>query len=98
MLRPKLFFTACIYLLFITSPCAGSLMQDMSGHPVSLSDLRGKWVFINYWASWCHTCIDEIPELNRFYEQNKNIALFAVNYDALQLDMQQKLIKQLDIR
>ena len=98
MIILKPFLAACIYLLFITSTHAGSELQDMSGNQISLSDLRGKWVLINYWASWCRTCVDEIPELNRFYEENKNIALFAVNYDAIPFDTQQKLIKQLDIR
>lgn len=95
---PKLFFTICIYLLCVTATHAGSMLQDMDGHQVSLSSLRGKWVLINYWASWCQTCIDEIPELNRFYADNKNIALFAVNYDALSLHMQQQLITQFNIR
>ena len=78
----------------------GAVLQDMSGQKISFSDLQGKWVLINYWASWCQTCIDEIPVLNNFYEKNKNnnVALFAVNYDALPIDMQQKLIKQFDIR
>lgn len=96
----KALLITCLYLFFMTSAKAENMLQDMSGHKISFSELKGKWVLINYWASWCHSCIDEIPELNRFYEKNKlkNVALFAVNYDAIPLHMQQKLIKQLDIR
>ena len=96
----KLFLTACIYLISVTFAQAEGLLQGINGQDISLSELRGKWVFINYWASWCHSCIDEIPELNRFYEDNRNnnIALFAVNYEMLPLDIQQQLIKKLDIR
>ncbi len=95
----KLFFTACIYLFFSASAYAGGILHDLTGRDISFSDLQGKWVFINYWASWCRPCVEEIPELNRFYEENKNnnIALFAVNYDALPPDMQEKLIKKLGI-
>ena len=96
----KLFLTACIYLVSVAFAQAEGLLQGINGQDISLSELRGKWVFINYWASWCHSCIDEIPELNRFYEDNRNnnIALFAVNYEMLPLDIQQQLIKKLDIR
>lgn len=96
----KLFLTACIYFVSVAFAQAEGLLQGINGQDISLSELRGKWVFINYWASWCHSCIDEIPELNRFYEDNRNnnIALFAVNYEMLPLDIQQQLIKKLDIR
>lgn len=97
------FINALIILLasFCFGPAnAGTVLQDMSGQKISFSDLQGKWVLINYWASWCQPCIDEISELNHFYEKNKknNVALFAVNYEALPVDMQQQLIKQFDIK
>ena len=88
-----------ITLFFANISFAGTMLQDMSGQNILFSDLAGKWVLINYWASWCKSCIDEIPVLNDFYENNKNnnIALFAVNYDAIPLYSQQKLIKKFDI-
>ena len=98
LLKP--FFTAGICLFFAACATAGSLLQEMSGHEFSWSDLQGKWVLVNYWASWCRICLDEIPELNHFYEANKknNIAMCAVNYDELPLPAQKKLISQLDMR
>ena len=96
----KRLLTACIALLFAGQTTAGGMLHEISGHNISLAELQGKWVFINYWASWCRSCLDEIPELNRFYEENKknNVVLFAVNYDALPLAMQEKLIKKFGIR
>ena len=92
-------FLSIICLFFATSVSASPVLEDMSGQKVSFSDLQGKWVLINYWASWCQSCIDEIAELNHFYETKKNnVVLFAVNYDALPIDMQQQLIEQFDIR
>lgn len=72
----------------------------MNGHSFSFSELAGKWVFINYWATWCQFCLDEIPEFNQFYESHKNhnIQVYAVNYDALPVADQKSLIKQFDIR
>ena len=93
-------FIIAIIFAFATSANANTILQDMKGHKFSFSDLQGKWVLINYWASWCQACINEISELNHFYKKNKNnnIALYAVNYDALPYDMQQQLIEQFNIQ
>jgi thiol-disulfide isomerase/thioredoxin len=38
-------------------------LKDLAGHKVRLSDLRGKTVLINFWATWCSACLAEIPDL-----------------------------------
>jgi thiol-disulfide isomerase/thioredoxin len=90
-------------LLFIAMVCSGHaevVLKDSNGQSTPISLLQGKWVFINYWAQWCATCIEEIPELNRFYQKHQKdpIALFAVNYDALPTREQNNLIKRLAIK
>lgn len=79
---------------------ADVLLKDTQGKDVSFDSLKGKWVFINYWAGWCDTCVEEIPEFNRFYERHKKdpVALFAVNYDNLPLFKQNSLIHKLNIQ
>ncbi|CEK09141.1 TlpA disulfide reductase family protein [Legionella hackeliae] len=74
-------------------------LTTINGERITFSSLQGKWVFINYWASWCQPCLDEIRELNRFYQQQQaKVALFAVNYDMLPADEQLGLIKKYNIR
>jgi len=75
------------------------MLNDVNGQNTPFTALKGKWVLINYWAGWCQTCVDEIPEFNRFNERHKNkgIALFGVNYDALPVFEQKSLIKRLNI-
>ena len=58
--------------------CLCSLMQpayaylDSEGRKINPEDWRGRWVFINYWASWCEPCLEEISEFNQFYQANKD--------------------------
>ncbi|MCF6211055.1 MAG: TlpA family protein disulfide reductase [Gammaproteobacteria bacterium] len=47
-------------------------LEDIHGVKHRLSDYRGKWVVVNYWATWCPPCLDEIPELVDFHEEHKD--------------------------
>lgn len=52
---------------------------------VKLSDLRGKWVFVNFWATWCPPCRDEMPSMEmlnrRFGLQGKDMVMLAISVD-----------------
>lgn len=45
---------------------------DIAGKVTSSESLKGKVVFVNFWASWCPPCIAEMPSLTKLYEQFKN--------------------------
>ena len=46
-------------------------------------NLKGQWVMINYWADWCPPCLKEMPELVSFASANKDVQVFAFNFDQL---------------
>ena len=46
--------------------------KDAKGNTLSLGDLKGKIIFLNFWATWCPPCLAEMPSINKFYEQYKN--------------------------
>lgn len=54
-------------------------LEDMDGNYVSLSDFRGKKVFLNFWASWCPPCRVEMPHLQEFAEENDDVVILGVN-------------------
>ncbi len=43
-----------------------------------LSDYRGKWVLVNFWATWCAPCLQEMPELNALHQAHKNRDLVVI--------------------
>lgn len=50
---------------------AGVRFKDAAGKVVDLGDLKGKVIFINFWATWCPPCLAEMPSVNKLYEQFK---------------------------
>jgi peroxiredoxin len=60
------------------------LAVSMNGDSVSLAALRGKAVLLNVWATWCHPCRDEIPELQQLYERyrDRGLEIVGVSVDA----------------
>jgi thiol-disulfide isomerase/thioredoxin len=56
------------------SPSVGSLAPDfelsnLSGQRIRLGDLRGRPVLINFWATWCGYCLQELPVIEKYYEK-----------------------------
>lgn len=54
---------------------------NTNGKKISLKDFRGKLVLLNFWASWCEPCREEMPAMERLYEEFKdqNFVVFAVS-------------------
>jgi thiol-disulfide isomerase/thioredoxin len=55
----------------------------LDGQRFQWQDFEGRWVVVNYFAQWCAPCLREIPELNQFYFENKEVPLFAISFDPL---------------
>jgi thiol-disulfide isomerase/thioredoxin len=65
------------------SPVAPPLeLRTLDGQPFKLADLRGRVVLINFWATWCEPCIEEMPSLQRLRSQldTARFEVIAVNF------------------
>ena len=56
-------------------------LEQLHGDEVSLSDYRGKWVVLNYWATWCAPCRKEIPELTALNDARTDITVLGLAYE-----------------
>lgn len=73
-------------------------LRDLAGKEVLLSQLRGKTVVVNFWATWCSPCREEMPEFVRFYEENQSrgVVVLGVAMDK-NVEKVKEFIQRLDV-
>ncbi|MBM4194581.1 MAG: TlpA family protein disulfide reductase [Gemmatimonadetes bacterium] len=92
--RPNTDSSALLLLFLAVTACAGPdapkgaiavgapapdyATHSLAGDSVSLTALKGKTVLLNVWATWCHPCRDEIPQLEALHQQYKDRGLEVV--------------------
>jgi thiol-disulfide isomerase/thioredoxin len=74
------------------------LLKDLNGVVHRVSDHRGKWLVINFWATWCAPCLKEMPELELFYQNNRARAeVWGVTFEDSEIDKIRQFVAQLGV-
>src|SRR3954468_5289035 len=70
------------FTLFAALPARAFDLVDSQGRPQRLADYKGRYVVLNFWATWCVPCIQEIPEIAEFARAHKEVVVLGVAVDA----------------
>jgi thiol-disulfide isomerase/thioredoxin len=87
----KIFNAFIILAFFATQPLYAAVYETeepvefslprIGGDDVALSDYRGQWLVLNYWATWCAPCRKEIPELSELHTERENLTVLGIAYE-----------------
>ncbi|MEE4293805.1 MAG: TlpA disulfide reductase family protein [Xanthomonadales bacterium] len=66
----------------VGTPVPENLVLERLGEgSVSLSEHRGRWVVVNYWATWCAPCVKEMPELSELHSQRGDVVVLGLAFE-----------------
>jgi thiol-disulfide isomerase/thioredoxin len=80
LLRMSRSLVTCITVL-AALPAAAFDLVDAQGKRHRLDDYRGRWVVVNFWATWCVPCIQEIPEIAEFQRAHPKVVVIGISMD-----------------
>lgn len=85
-------FTALVFALSLAAPVHAAMPAQptlkvitLDGKTFDLAAQRGRWVIVNFWATWCVPCIKEMPDISRFVATHKNVTAIGLAYDDSEL-------------
>ena len=101
----KRYTRLCLLLLLIASGWPAHSddsfdyqLKDLDGVVHKVSDLRGKWLVMNFWATWCPPCIREMPELESFYQNHRDSAeVWGISFEMTAASEIKSFVKKLNV-
>jgi len=69
-------------------------LQRLQGEAVSLSEFRGKWLVLNYWATWCTPCRKEIPDLSALHEARDDIVVLGLAFEDTEMEVFDEFLEE----
>ena len=69
-------------------------VPTVDGKSYDLASHRGKWIVVNFWATWCAPCLQEMPELSALHAMRSNVEVIGLAYEDIELDEMQAFLKE----
>jgi thiol-disulfide isomerase/thioredoxin len=79
---PRLLLSTAVLAVALNAGASGFDLRDTAGKEHRLADYKGRWVVVNFWATWCVPCIQEIPEIAAFQKAHKDVVVIGIAMDA----------------
>ena len=81
-------------------PISPILFEDSLGNKINLEEFFGNLIIINFWATWCKPCKEEMPSLDRLYQNKdfKNLLIFPVNIENINSERTKNFFSSLNIK
>jgi peroxiredoxin len=80
-------------------PAPDFSLQDIKGNMVNLADFRGKSILLNFWATWCEACKEEMPSMQRLYDtlSSQGVEVVAISIDRRNFDRIKEFAKEYNL-
>jgi YD repeat-containing protein len=74
----RLFLVLALFWMGVAAAAGNFTVTDAEGTSHSLAGYHGKWVIVNFWATWCPPCLEEIPDLVAIKEARKDVQVIGI--------------------